>query len=217
MRALTEFRWVTTAVLRDFMGRLAVLMRSLEITHERVCEQTRDASFFKPVLETMVNDAVARGVPLDVLKRACNGSVGLMRKAGNTMESGVHFFDPVCERTSLALHRLRYPEAKTTSVTDRVAFTTYQATLLNIHPYTCIWQQILEMAAYQMCVLRHEIRQRYPCAVPVHLQTDALFLEHDQPDIRTLLPSIWRVDPQTAATAEPVSYTHLTLPTILLV
>lgn len=208
VRALTEFRWVTTAVLRDFMGRLAVLMRSLEITHERVCEQTRDASFFKPVLETMVNDAVARGVPLDVLKRACNGSVGLMRKAGNTMESGVHFFDPVCERTSLALHRLRYPEAKTTSVTDRVAFTTYQATLLNIHPYTCIWQQILEMAAYQMCVLRHEIRQRDPCAVPVHLQTDALFLEHDQPDIRTLLPSIWRVDPQTAATAELFSSTN---------
>lgn len=208
VRGLTEFRWVTTAVLRDFMGRLAVLMRSLEITHERVCEQTRDAGLFKPVLETMVNDAVARGVPLDVLKRACNASVGLMRKAGNTMDTGVHFFDPVCERTSLALHRLRHPEARTTSVNDRVAFTTYQATLLNIHPYTCIWQQVLEMAAYQMCVLRHEIRQRDDRAVPVHLQTDALFLEHDRPDMRTLLPSAWRVDPQTPATAELFSSTN---------
>ena len=119
VRGLTEFRWVTTAILRDFVDRLAVLMRSLEITHERVCEQTRDAGLFKPVLETMVNDAVAKGVPLDVLKRACNGSVGLMRKAGNTMDTGVHFFDPVCERTSLALHLLRYPEARTTSDASR--------------------------------------------------------------------------------------------------
>ena len=151
-RGLTEFRWVNTTLLRDYVGRFPALETHLEMTHERESRDLRPATVFAPVLRTMLTDAIKGLVPLETLKRALNGGVGLMRKAA--MPGGtVDFFDPSSDAGSVSLQRLRYPTMSTTPLLPRLALTTTTVQLLNVIPTTVLWEQLLQLAAYQMMLL----------------------------------------------------------------
>lgn len=201
-RGLTEFRWVNTTLLRDYVGRFPALETHLEMTHERESRDLRPATVFAPVLRTMLTDAIKGLVPLETLKRALNGGVGLMRKAA--MPGGtVDFFDPSSDAGSVSLQRLRYPTMSTTPLLPRLALTTTTVQLLNVIPTTVLWEQLLQLAAYQMMLLDDRMRTTsLGMGTTVHCQTDALFLETRTPlDAANLLPASWRVNPDTTGTA----------------